>query len=434
MQEATTMQSNNLLRCAATLTVGAALIGSMAPAVIAGPPTTAVAAVATMGPPTVDEARALQGAGRWDEAAKAWKGIVDDDPTNGTAWFNLGYCLHAGGHLEQAVKAHKKAATFDDYHGIALYNLGCAYALMGRSDDAFDALNASQAAGFRMRGQAEGDSDLESLRRDHRFQAMLAREEVSLENRLEQLGQRLEKLGQRIERWVGQEMPKIQRRFEMFAQQMSVQIEQMMMQLQRKLAQDPRFADAAHQIQQAMEGHKGAAQHAPHDKAHEQDAHAKSHEKAHESHDAKPERESASSRSDKSADAGALLNNARKLQQQGKWLDAAKAYHAAAQAAPDNPGAWFGTAYCLHMAGEYEKAIKAHKKAATFEQTRGISLYNLACAYSLTKQLDEAFEALMDSHEAGFDLADSIKSDSDLDNLRDDPRFAQLLVELGGDI
>jgi hypothetical protein len=86
------------------------------------------------------------------------------------------------------------------------------------------------------------------------------------------------------------------------------------------------------------------------------------------------------------------------------------------------------------MAGAYEKAIPAHKKAATFEATRGIALYNLACACSLAGRLDEAMEALHASHEAGFDLASVIATDSDLENLHDDPRFAELLAELKIDL
>ena len=82
---------------------------------------------------SVEHARNLQQAGQWPEAADAWRLVVEHDADNGTAWFNLGYCLHAAGRLERAIEAHRKASTFDDYHGIALYNLGCAYALLKRA-------------------------------------------------------------------------------------------------------------------------------------------------------------------------------------------------------------------------------------------------------------------------------------------------------------
>ena len=75
---------------------------------------------------TAGQASALQQDGRWEEAAEAWGQVAEQTPDSGTAWFNLGYCLHAAGRLDEAIDAHRKAAEFDDYHGIALYNLGCA--------------------------------------------------------------------------------------------------------------------------------------------------------------------------------------------------------------------------------------------------------------------------------------------------------------------
>ena len=88
------------------------------------------------------------------------------------------------------------------------------------------------------------------------------------------------------------------------------------------------------------------------------------------------------------------------------------------------------------MRGDYERAIEAHRRAATFEPIKGIALYNLACAYALTGRTDEAFEALKASGDAGFDLAEPMRSDSDLDSLRDDARFEAflLLVERKGEI
>ena len=123
---------------------------------------------------TAEQASALQQDGRWEEAAEAWRQVAEQTPDSGTAWFNLGYCVHAAGRLDEAIDIHRRAAEFDDYRGIALYNLGCAYALTGRSDAAIEALTASQEAGFRLRGRVESDSDLESLRKDPRLAALLA--------------------------------------------------------------------------------------------------------------------------------------------------------------------------------------------------------------------------------------------------------------------
>ena len=140
---------------------------------------TIVAPAPAMGPPTMEDAQALHEAGRWEEAADAWRYLVDEEPDNATAWFNLGYSLHAGGRLDEAIEAHRKAASFDRYRGIALYNLGCAYALADQSDEALKALAASQAAGFAVRRNAEHDSDLHSLRGDPRFETLMASSEAA---------------------------------------------------------------------------------------------------------------------------------------------------------------------------------------------------------------------------------------------------------------
>ena len=386
-------------RAAAAL-VCAAVVVSVVTMGTAAPPTSGPAGVSNPDPPTVEEAQEHQRAGRWEEAAAAWRQIAEADPENGTAWFNLGYTLHAARHLDEAIEAHRKAATFDDYHGIALYNLGCAYALTGRSDEAFEALTASQAAGFRVRGQVESDSDLDSLRGDPRFAALLAREPAGFEEQLQQILARAQQIFQ-------QQAPQIQQRIAMIAQQVAAQARSALAQFQKELSEDERFAEIAQGVQELLGGGRPTGQ----------------------------GRGPTSHLQDESAvDAAALLEKASRLQGEGNWLDAAAVYEIAAQASPDDPRPWFGLGYCLHMSGAYEKAIEAHKKAATFEATRGIALYNLACACSLAGRLDEAMEALHASQEAGFDLAAVIATDSDLENLHDDPRFAKLLAELNIDL
>lgn len=325
-----------------------------------------------------EEAAALHEEGRWEEAAEAWMQVVHEDPDNATAWFNLGYSLHAAGRLEQAVKAHRKASEFDDYHGIALYNLGCALALMDRPDDAFEALEASQDAGFGVRRHAEHDSDLDSLRRDPRFNEMIAREPAGWKGKVQQL---LTSLQQTLK----QKAPEIKQALAGIAQQAK--------QLVAHWKQ--RFGGDHQQAAQADEGETAAGALADHG-------------------DQTPP----------------SIDRARRLQQSGMWREAAAMYAAVTDEQPDNAEAWFGMAYCLHMDGDYDKAIKAHKKAATFDRIRGISLYNLACAYALTGHTDQAFEALEDARAAGFDIAEHIMNDSDLKSLRDDPRFHELATRL----
>jgi uncharacterized protein (TIGR03067 family) len=110
----------------------------------------------------------------YKEAAELFQKVVDQDADNGIAWQQLGYCLHSSGDLDAAIPVHKKAATFAPFKSVSLYNLGCAYALKNDPDKAFDYLNQAAAAGFDQVGQAEGDSDLDSLRDDPRFSRFMA--------------------------------------------------------------------------------------------------------------------------------------------------------------------------------------------------------------------------------------------------------------------
>jgi tetratricopeptide (TPR) repeat protein len=53
--------------------------------------------------------------------------------------------------------------------------------------------------------------------------------------------------------------------------------------------------------------------------------------------------------------------------------------------------------------------------------------YNLGCSYALTHHPDEAFEALSKAIEIGYADYDWMKTDPDLNALRNDPRFESLL-------
>jgi tetratricopeptide (TPR) repeat protein len=369
-------------------------IGAAGGPALAEPPAPAPQQEVETDIPTLEQARALQNAGQWEQAAEAYGQIVQHDPDNGTAWHYLGYCLHAAGHLEQAIEAHRKAATFDDYHGIGLYNLGCAYALAGRPDEAFEALAGAQAAGWRLREYAFSDSDLESLREDPRLMELLAREPVGVRDKIQMI------LG-RARQYMDQQAPQAKQQLAAVMQQLARQGQMMLGQLQQKLAQDERFAVIAQRLQKLLGG--GAPPGAPPGAA------------------GGPE-------SSPPPEVQALVEKAQQHQQAGEWAEAASTYGALMEHAPDNAGLCFALAYSLHMAGDYEKAIEAHRKAATFDQIRGVALYNLACACALTGRSDEALEALQASREAGYDIS-SAHGDSDLDSLRDDPRFQELLAD-----
>jgi tetratricopeptide (TPR) repeat protein len=95
--------------------------------------------------------------------------------------------------------------------------------------------------------------------------------------------------------------------------------------------------------------------------------------------------------------------------------------------APFEVSSWEATAemWPLYEAGDYEGAAAVLRKALDHEPDAGL-YYNLACVEALLGQTDQAIEHL--SHvvdEPRF--RETAMNDSDLDSLRDDPRFVELL-------
>ncbi|MEZ6018410.1 MAG: hypothetical protein R3F49_25165 [Planctomycetota bacterium] len=119
------------------------------------------------------------------------------------------------------------------------------------------------------------------------------------------------------------------------------------------------------------------------------------------------------------------------LLQAGDFKGAAAAFGAIAKAQPQNAQAVFMHGYTLHASGDLKAAHDVHLAAANFEQFRPIALYNHACVHALWKETDLAFQSLREALDAGFDNLEQLRSDSDMDSLRGDPRFAAILVELG---
>src|SRR5262245_9787030 len=108
------------------------------------------------------------------------------------------------------------------------------------------------------------------------------------------------------------------------------------------------------------------------------------------------------------------------------WGEAAKAYEELAKAEPSYGQAWFRLGYSLHALGKYDQAVNAYLKCVGIANNP-IAMYNLACAYARLKDKDKAFEWLKKSVTAGFTQVQQFKSDSDLEDLRSDARFQEVI-------
>jgi serine/threonine protein kinase/tetratricopeptide (TPR) repeat protein len=127
-------------------------------------------------------ASAYTAQGRIGEASKAshravkaiekWLDINPDDARalniGATIWSNLG-------ETEKALDWAKRSLDIDPEDPQLLYNVACVYAIEGRKDDALQCLELAIDKGYGHREWIEHDSDLNSLRTDKRFQALLER-------------------------------------------------------------------------------------------------------------------------------------------------------------------------------------------------------------------------------------------------------------------
>lgn len=97
---------------------------------------------------------------------------------------------------------------------------------------------------------------------------------------------------------------------------------------------------------------------------------------------------------------------------------------------PKNGLAWYRFGYALHVQGLLDEAIVAHKAAAEFPKVKANALYNLACAYGLKKDANQACDALEKSIVAGFaDLA-TLEQDADLASVREEARYKKVVEQL----
>lgn len=94
----------------------------------------------------------------------------------------------------------------------------------------------------------------------------------------------------------------------------------------------------------------------------------------------------------------------------------------------NNDGAsWFSQGYSLHQSGHYVDAIAAFSHAIGLGHRQATCMYNVACGYALLNDKENALFWLDRALGGGFDQIDLLKEDSDLDSLRSDPRFKDIV-------
>jgi tetratricopeptide (TPR) repeat protein len=83
----------------------------------------------------------------------------------------------------------------------------------------------------------------------------------------------------------------------------------------------------------------------------------------------------------------------------------------------------------LTLKGRYAEGLQVDKRLVQLKPNDPLAHYNLACSYALLKQPELALKMLRRAVELGYRDFRYMREDRDLDAIRHDPRFRQLLRE-----
>src|SRR5262245_18170493 len=83
----------------------------------------------------------------------------------------------------------------------------------------------------------------------------------------------------------------------------------------------------------------------------------------------------------------------------------------------------------LTMKGRHADGLQIDKRLVRLRPNDPLAHYNLACSYSLLRKNDLAIKTLRQAIELGYRDLRYLREDRDLDPIRNDPRFKQMLRE-----
>lgn len=83
----------------------------------------------------------------------------------------------------------------------------------------------------------------------------------------------------------------------------------------------------------------------------------------------------------------------------------------------------------LTLKGKYAEGLAIDKRLVRLRPSDALAHYNLACSYALLKRVDMSLKTLRTAMELGYSDFRYMKEDNDLESIRHDPRFRQMIRE-----
>ena len=109
---------------------------------------------------------------KWSEAETAYETIVESEPDNAYAWYQLAITRYTLKEYAPAADAFQKNIAIGN-SGFAMYNLACVYSIMGEREKAIEWLTKSVDNPKMVLGTINfSDPDLADLKNDARFKAL----------------------------------------------------------------------------------------------------------------------------------------------------------------------------------------------------------------------------------------------------------------------
>ncbi len=129
----------------------------------------------------------------------------------------------------------------------------------------------------------------------------------------------------------------------------------------------------------------------------------------------------------------AAVSEADSLYDAGSWEEAARQFEHIVEQVPNDGQSLYQLAICYHQLGKYSEAPRFYRLASSDPDYRPFCFYNMACAYSLSNNINDGLQALRDAVDNEFPNIELLLTDSDLGPLRDDDRFEAILQRAFGD-